>query len=271
MSPAPDYALLLLNHLSDLRRFVQRSCRSRAIGHEVEDVVSALCVKLLEADGAVIRAHQGRGPFRAYLARIVDRFVLDYQNREWGKWRPSVQALRLGPAGLLLDQLMSRDQLPTHIAVSIVSHRLRMAEADVNRMAAALSLTKRCGRRQPNPVESEPTVMFDGEGHEYPQLARSLQQALCAAVNRLDAVERLMLERRFRDNKTVTDVASELGIERKRLYRHYEQTFAKLRRHLLALGFDGGTFAALLATGAYTIDNAFVPAVGRNQASHLAA
>lgn len=271
MSPAPDYALLLLNHLSDLRRFVQRSCRTRALGHEVEDVISALCVKLLEADGAVIRAHQGRGPFKAYLARIVDRFVLDYQNREWGKWRPSVHALRLGPAGVLLDQLMSRDQLPTHIAVSIVSRRLNVSEADLTRMAAALSLTKRCGRRQSAISESEPTVMFDCERHEYPKLAHALQQALCAAVSGLDAIERSMLERRFRDNKTVSDVASELGIDRKRMYRLYEQTLTKLRRQLLGLGFDGATLSALLATGVYTIDNTFLPLARTNGADHMAA
>ena len=45
------------------------------------------------------------------------RLLLDWRNSQYGKWRPSRQATRLGRHAITLERLMSRDSLSAAEAV----------------------------------------------------------------------------------------------------------------------------------------------------------
>ena len=53
-------------------------------------------LKLIEDDYRRLRRFEGRSSFATYLATVVQRLFLDFVIGKTGRWRPSVQARRLG-------------------------------------------------------------------------------------------------------------------------------------------------------------------------------
>ena len=74
-----------------------RSC-SRSSGPTWPTTSTASCV-----------ATRGRGSLNTYLRVVIERLVLDMRVTNWGKWRPSARARRLGAEAVLFEQLTVRD------------------------------------------------------------------------------------------------------------------------------------------------------------------
>ena len=89
-----------LSNLAIIDRIVRFICRRHKISEsEAEDFSSEVRLRLVENDYEVFRRFQHRSSLRTYLTIVIQRIYLDYRNHLWGKWRPSAEARRLGPAG----------------------------------------------------------------------------------------------------------------------------------------------------------------------------
>ncbi|HXA16925.1 MAG TPA: hypothetical protein VN380_08040 [Thermoanaerobaculia bacterium] len=89
---------------------VAAACRrARRYGPDAEDFAASVHLAFIENDYAVLRRYQGRSAFSTYLTVVIERLMDDDRNRTMGRWRPSAEAMRLGPAALLLESLVRRD------------------------------------------------------------------------------------------------------------------------------------------------------------------
>jgi RNA polymerase sigma factor (sigma-70 family) len=245
--PPVDHRALLVESLPQLRRMVQRSCAMRAMSRETDDVLSAVTLKLLENDGAAILQHDGRGSFAGYLARVVDRFVIDYQNHEWGKWRPSADAVRLGDTAVLLDQFITRDGIPVAEALASVAARRSVPFREVVALHERIvNAASRRYRRTPRALPACNQLRCPIERDEQHQSSTRLRNALAAALALLEVGDRQLLFLRFVHGMSVRQVASELGWVPKRLYRYYDRVLSRLRRHLRRAGFEAHHVESLL-------------------------
>ena len=101
---------LFLSQLGVIERVISFvSARRHLPGAEADDFESHVKLQLIEDDYAVLRKFQGRSSLRTYLTVVIQRLFLDYRISAWGKWRPSAEAKRAGPIGIMLEQLMARD------------------------------------------------------------------------------------------------------------------------------------------------------------------
>ncbi len=264
IAPPRDYRRLLVDNLPRLRQLVQRTCARRALLHEADDVLSAVTIKLLERDCAAMRQYDGRGSFCGFLARIVDRFVLDYQTHEWGKWRPSAEARRLGRAAVLLDRMVSRDGVPAAEATAMVAAHLRLPAAEVLQMQEKLTATtvrrrrpRRCGDAVP--MAAAPTLACPVEREERTRDAAVVRQALGSALGSLDDAARRLVDMRYVRGMTVRDIALALGADQKQLYREYDRLLARMRRYLTRYGLDACAMRLLLADGECVIEEILAP------------
>src|SRR5690242_17941070 len=89
---------LFLQKLPQIERIVASiGKRSGLDADALEDFSADVKLRLVDDDYVVIRAFKNRSSFESYIATVVKRLLLDHRNREWGKWRPSAVAKRLGP------------------------------------------------------------------------------------------------------------------------------------------------------------------------------
>ena len=99
-----------LDHLPVIDQVVQFiGRRHRLDPGAIEELQSAIHLKIIDNDYEVLRKFEGRSSIRTYLTAVVQRHFLDGRTAVWGRWRPCACARRVGPAGILLDQLLTRD------------------------------------------------------------------------------------------------------------------------------------------------------------------
>ncbi len=245
-----------LEHYALIQRIVRFVCaRHQLSGPEADEFSSHVSVKLIENDYAVLRKFQGRSSLRTYLSVVVERLFLDYRTASWGKWRPSVEARRIGEVGVLLERLLTRDGHSFDEAAEILrtNHRIPLSLAEIEAMAARLS--PRTPRRFEGeevlakmPVDDAPVdVMLIGK--EARGASERVRVALRAAVDRLDPQDRLILAARFIDGWTVPRIARTLQLDpkaQKALYARIETILGTLRSDLEASGLDGESVTHVL-------------------------
>src|SRR6185436_19213940 len=103
-------------------------------------------LRLIDNDCAILRKFEGRSSMRTFLITVVQRLFLDWRNAEWGKWRPTADARRVGPLAIELERLIIRDQLSFNEAVETLVARNMAASREVCEAAWA-SLPQRPGRK----------------------------------------------------------------------------------------------------------------------------
>src|SRR6185436_10264611 len=114
---AEELFLSNLDVIEDAAYFVAR--RARLTPDDAEDLASALKLRLIEDDYAVLRKFEGRCALSTYVASIAHRLFVDDWMHVHGRWRPSAEAKRLGDAAVLLEGLLVRDRLPLAEALPI--------------------------------------------------------------------------------------------------------------------------------------------------------
>ena len=235
-----DPELLVVTYLPRVRQFVERACWRRGLRPEVDDVISTVVVKLVSDNYAVVRVFDGRGPFDAYLSRIVDRVALDYQRHLWGTWRPSALARRLGTAGVMLDRLISRDQLPVQDAVLRVASQLGLRLSDVTAMGEQLATRPaRNGIRRSELLATQHISFSSGlERAERRKTVDAVNVALSKALGRLTVRERALLRMRYVQELSVREIATHFRVEQKQLYRLYNSLLRRMRQILAESGVD---------------------------------
>jgi RNA polymerase sigma factor for flagellar operon FliA len=228
---------LFLSELPLIERVIAFvSHRHRLTADMADDFASAVKLKLIENDYAILRGFQGRSSLQTYLTVVIQRCFLDLRAAAWGKWRPSAEAKRLGPLAVQLEQLQTRDRMTFEEACETLCAR----HADVSRQMV-FDLSAKLPARTPRRFESEEqlaNVTVEAEAETLPdreerrELAGRLEKAMTAALGALSAQDRLVLQLRFADGLSVADIARALKLDQKPLYRRVDRLLDDLRQRL---------------------------------------
>ena len=120
MVPADFYT----PHKDTIEAALAAACRSHRLAPDVADEFCSWArLRLLDHDQAILRKFEGRSTLRTFLLTVVQRLYLDWRNAEWGKWRPSADAQRIGPVAIELERLVLRDRLSYSEAAQTLAAR----------------------------------------------------------------------------------------------------------------------------------------------------
>ena len=217
-------------------------------------------LKLFEDDCAVLRKFQGISSIKTFLVTVIQRLFLDWRIKEWGKWRPSAEARRLGPVAIELERLVLRDQIDFDAAAAtLVSKGTALSGDECDRVWA--ELPRRPGRHRageqvlesmPSPAAGDPVAT-----EEHYASAGRARSALAEAIPGLTPQEQLIVRLRFQDGFTVARIAQLIGEEQKPLYRRIDQILGRLRVHLTGAGITADEVRELLGNPAVELGAVF--------------
>jgi len=253
MSPEDIY----LQHLRTIERiaaFVAH--RNRLNSDEAAEFTQEVRVRLLDNDYSVIRKFESRSSFTTYLTTVIIRLYKQYRIEQWGKWRPSAEAKRLGSKAVTLERLITRDGCTLDEAVKT----LTTPGGSEYTVAELEAIYLRLPLRNPRPVlvsdEALPealAVEADADERVESSEREGAARRACAEVDRLlaamDPEDRLILQMRFQYALKVPDIARYLRIDQKKIYKRLDKLFHTLRRDLEAAGVDSRDVSTLLARG----------------------
>lgn len=235
----PELFEILQGEMRLVDTVIAQACRRyRLSAADADDFGGLVRMRLVENDFGVLRRFEGRSSLRSYLTTVVFRLLLDYRVRQWGRWRPSTEAVLRGRPGLLLDRLLHRDGLTFEEACEVIqtNYGLKVTREELSEIAA--QLPPRANRRlEPldayeSPAEHGcPDIEFQRQ--EAVPIALRMKRELKAALAALPDDDRRLLELRFRDGRTVIEIAQLLGVTPKPLYRRLERIARALRGRLL--------------------------------------
>jgi RNA polymerase sigma factor (sigma-70 family) len=249
-----DGERLFLDNLPLIDRIVAATCRrNRMTREEGEDFASTIRLKLIADDYAVLRAYTGKNgcTLAGYLTVAVQRTLLDQRNHQWGKWRPCMEARRLGPLAVKLDSLMNRDGLTLDEACARASPEDR---DEMRGLAERLPVrSRRRGEGEAAALSPRGAIAEENpEGHlltqEREETRGRLLRALGEAIERLPDEDRLLVRLRLDHRTTLASMAPALGYEVKQLYRRWEALLRELRATLERSGYDAEQAAWALET-----------------------
>jgi RNA polymerase sigma factor (sigma-70 family) len=246
---------LYLAQLETIRKLAAYACRRYGFGREdVEDFTQHVLAKIWADGCAVLRKFQGRSNLASYLAVVVQRALQDYVNSRWGKWRPSKAAIRQGQLAIDLETLLVRDRLGFDEACRTLRNRGATAtDAELGEIAARLPVPSprrtggphegaggsgdlrdgvAPGRREPVAAESADDGIRQSERQQRWQHA---VKALAAALAALPAEDRL-IAKMVGDGFKVVEIAAQLKLDQKKLYKRTEKILKRLREALESAG-----------------------------------
>ncbi|MGH9383450.1 MAG: hypothetical protein ACRD2N_04085 [Vicinamibacterales bacterium] len=252
-----DGQRLFLENLSTIDRVVAAVARRhRLSSHEHDEFRSLVRLRLLEEDARVLRAFEQRSSLPTYLTIVISRIFLDFRNQEWGRWRPSAQARRLGPTAVLLDRLMTRDGHLIGEAIEILrtNHKVAMSDSEIRAIWDALPR-----RHQATLVGEDAArdVSVQGETAspiEFSVDARTrarVGDALTRALARLTLEDRLIVQLQFRHGAGATEIARHFRLSKATLHRRVNRILNELRTSLRVENIDAQEIITLLRSGAF--------------------
>jgi RNA polymerase sigma factor (sigma-70 family) len=250
---------LFVGALPVIRSIARWVCyRYHLTGADTQDFKSDVEFHFLKNDCAALRKFDGESDLSTYVNVIVQHLAIDYLSREFGRWRPSPEAKRLGFAAILLERYVKREGMTIEQALETlrVNHGVALHPA-LREFCVTLA------RRQPVPqrvtedaagdVPSQaPSPDADLLRAEQEALARRTRAALERARWSLKPEERLILKMRFESDMSVADIARALNQNQKQLYRRIKQLFERLRTSLEAGGVSQRDVVSLLEDGTLT-------------------
>lgn len=229
------------------------SRRGRLRGADAEDFSSSVKLALFEDDCAILRKHSGIASLGAYLAVVIDRMLRDGRARTLGRFYASTEATRLGPAALMLELLVRRDQRPFEEALPI----LRASFPEVTR-AEAERMLQRLPERNPRPqfvdLEAVDSSLEEPAGAdqrtlelEQQRLSRRTAQVLRETLATFSLEDRTILRLHYGMAQSIADVSRMMRLPQRPLYRRLERALAKLREALQDAGIDNRSIPDLLS------------------------
>jgi len=245
---------LFLEHLGWIDRIAARVSRQGGLwDDEGQDFASSVRLSLMENDYAIMRKFRGEATLRTYLASVVTRLFHDYMRERRGRWRPSAAATRMGPVARDLEALVYRDGYRLVEAGERLRTEGRTALSD-GQLGRLLGQIPPRATLRPRELPDDGLDASAGALRADDLLAASdaealytrVRRALARAMDRLEPEERTIAQMRFRDGRSVADVARELGVQQKPLFRQVERVRARLRGYLEAEGISASTVQGLL-------------------------
>lgn len=245
---------LFAAHADAIERVLAYVCRRNRLSPEDADEFGGIVrLRMVEDDYAVLRAFEGRSSAQTYLTVVIQRLFLDFRTHQWGKWRPSAEARRLGPTAVLYERLTTRDGLTPGEAVQAMRSNHRVAESESELEAVVRRLPARVRRRivGEDDIADVAGSAHDGEAAVLAGEAESAQArsyaALASAVAGLPPQDRLIVQYRFEHGLQIAEIARLMRLEAKPLYRRIEGILRGLRRSLEAAGLDAAGVRGLFA------------------------
>lgn len=263
MGPVPPTSpeTLLLSEFATVERVIGFIALRRGLrAADREDFASHVKMKLVENDYAVLRKFEGRSSLKTYLTVVVQRMYVDYCAATYGRWRPSAEARRAGSVGIALEQLLWRDGFSVDEACEILltNHDVTIERAELERIAALLPPRTR-PRFESDASLAQQAAATPGadalvQHRERSDIARRISAALKRLIEEADPQDRLILMLRFADQRTVSEIASLLRLDQKRLYRRLDDLLGQIRHALHADGIDVQEALAVFDDPAISID-----------------
>lgn len=234
---------LLEQNLPLIQQVVTVVCRRRCVfGADAEDIRQEVLLKLAENDCAALAGFRGDSSLETFVTVVTTRICIDEIRRRRGRWRPSTISQRLGYPGIVLEELVYRDGLSYEEAAAKL-----LAEGVVR---SREELDEIWPQIPPHPVRTfipeedapEAATTDDPErqaqAREREERERRRQTAMKESLSGLPAEDQLIVLRLFYDGRTVAEVARELGMDQRPLYRRRDKLLELLRRELEKRGFE---------------------------------
>jgi len=244
---------LLEANLEVIDGIVAAACRrARRYGPDAEDFAASVHLALIENDYAVLRKYQGRSAFSTYLTVVIERLMDDDRNRTMGRWRPSAEATRLGPAALLLESLVRRDRRSFDEALPFVQTVDRaLTREQVQTMLQQIpERSSRAQFTQLDNVVAEVCTPDETDAlalsNETMPLSARTNEIVRDTLAALSSEDRALLQFRFAESMKIADISRMLRLPQRPLYRRIEALLERFRASLAAAGVDGSAAADLL-------------------------
>lgn len=228
--------------------FIRR--RHRLSADAGDEFSSWARLRLLEDDCAILAKFQGLSNFKTFIVSVIGHLFQDWRNQQWGKWRPTAEARRLGPVAIELERLILRDRIEFEQAAQLLLSK-GVAETIAQCDALWSRLKRHAGREfvnvddVTNLVVTPPPDPIDQD--ERRRLAIKVLGAMQQALAQLPPADNLIFRLRYWDKVTVARIAAMQGTEQKPLYRRFEQILGQLRKSMLAEGVTEVEIRELLA------------------------
>lgn len=266
MNPEEIY-LQHLREIECIAAFVAK--RSHLNADESAEFVQVVRVRILEDDYAIIRKFEGRAKLSTYLRTVIQHLYSEWRVVQFGKWRPSAEAKRLGDKAVTLERLITRDGFTFDEAVKV----LTTPAGSCFTVAELEALYVRLPLRNPRPVlvsdENLPeAVSVEADAHDRIETAERERSARTAArtiddvLGTLQPEDRLLLQMRYWHARKVPEIARMLQIEQKKIYKRLDKICLILRRGLELAGVTKEDIDRLLSRGDQEIQLDLVAAGG---------
>ena len=226
----------VINRISD--SLCRRNCVQSA---DAEDFAADVRLKLLQDDFAVLRKYRGDCSRTTFLTVVISNLFRDYRIKQWGKWRASAEAKKLGEVAVKLEALLYRDYYTFEQACAVLSQdgSRPVDRAELQRLRKALP--HRMPRRPnedkspediPAPESADDPVL----DHERSERMQAAKAALERAIGRLPADDRVIVRLHFYEGLSMADVARAGGFPQKPLYTRMKRLLEILSKDLAAQG-----------------------------------
>lgn len=248
-----DLEALLRDNLEIVNRIVASVCHRNGLhGDDADEFRSWTYLRLVDDDYAILRKFRGESALATYLTVVIAMLFREYRVREWGRWRSSAAAQRLGPLAERLEMLIYRDgHTFSQAAEMIRSEGVEVSDRELADLLAQLppkhpsrpvSVGSDALDSAPAPSRADERV----EGDETDRARRHAEAALFRALERLPDQDRLIVRMWVWEDLSIADIARALVLPQKPLYRRLERIFKRLRADLEAEGVTRDFFRGLL-------------------------
>ena len=247
-----DYQRLLLDHLDLIDQIVRTTGRRRHLSAiEQDDFASLVRLRLVEDDYAVLRKFQGRSSMWTYLASVIERLSLDFCVAQWGRWRPSKKAERLGTVAVILERLVHRDGHTFDEAIEIArrQHDVDQSESALRALWEQLPVRNRTievGEEAAAAVPAGETSEARIEDAAREQDIERLERALATAFAALPAQDRVIIALRFDHGLAITAIAKTLNSSVPTVHRRLDRSLKELRAALRQANLDPRDISGLI-------------------------
>jgi RNA polymerase sigma factor for flagellar operon FliA len=228
---------------------------------EAEDFASTVKLRLIENDYAILRAFEGRSSPTTYFGIVAQRMLFDHRNKEWGKWRTSAEAKRLGPVAIELERHMHRDGLTLDEAfLALKSNDRNLTREAIE--ALAKRLPSRAPKRRDVPLDEagrdavigSEQIEAEAAGRERRDVAERLSALVNEWIGNLPDEDCVLLQQRFGEGMTVAQIARATRQDQKHLYRRIERRLHEIRKLIETSGLASAEVLDLIGRGDTILD-----------------
>lgn len=209
---------------------------------EAEDFASWAQLRIIENNYGLLRKFRGESNVLTYVSAAIRMAFHDYRIQEWGRFRCSAKARRLGPLAMQLETLLARDGLTLTQAIALLraSGDVKMSDRELAALAAKLPLRApmRPVQSVDHPVDApvKVTPEDDLRRKEAELAAEHARQELRKALALLPPEDSLLIKLHYLEGLKIADIAKALHLEQKPLYRRRDAIRDALRASLEAAG-----------------------------------